>query len=102
MTAPLCALQGVAVCSAVAWGARRRGDRWRQHDAAFAGLLGAGVLGNATDRLALGYVRDFLVVTLCPGWIFNLADVFILVGFLLLLGSWAATRLVTTGEAAPA
>jgi lipoprotein signal peptidase len=101
LTAPLCALQGVALFGMAAWGAQRRRDLWGPHDAAFAGLLGAGMLGNAADRLALGYVRDFLVATPCPGWIFNLADVFILAGFLLLLGSWAAARLVTTGGAGP-
>src|SRR5947209_1434941 len=64
----------------------------RRHDAVFIGLLSAGMLGNSADRLVLGYVRDFLVATPFPTLIFNLADVLIVLGFVLLLGSWALSR----------
>ena len=87
-----CGLASLAPLGATIWWAYRRRERWRRHDAVFYGLLSAGVLGNAADRLALGYVRDFLVTTLWLVWIFNLADIFIVLGFLLLLGSWAASR----------
>lgn len=44
------------------------------------GLVAAGLLGNAGDRLALGYVRDFLTSPMLPNWSFNLADLFLLLG----------------------
>lgn len=47
------------------------------------GLLTGGVLGNLLDRLRTGYVIDFLDFRVWP--IFNAADVFILVGALLLI-----------------
>ena len=51
------------------------------------GFLLGGTLGNLYDRLVFGYVRDFInfcVQNLCyPS--FNLADVFLLLGFILLL-----------------
>ena len=43
----------------------------------------AGALSNILDRLALGYVRDFIYIFW--GNIFNLADLFILAGIILLL-----------------
>ncbi|WP_424987245.1 signal peptidase II [Microbulbifer sp. S227A] len=49
----------------------------------FAGLLIGGALGNVFDRLAYGYVLDFLNMSCCGinnPFVFNLADVFIFVG----------------------
>jgi signal peptidase II len=46
------------------------------------GLLLGGGLGNLIDRLALGYVTDFIAIGSLP--IFNLADVWVLVGVCLL------------------
>jgi len=91
VTATVCALNGLVMLAAFSWSFRCC-DRWRRHDAVFVGLLSAGMLGNTTDRLVLGYVRDFLVAAPFPTLIFNLADVFIVLGFLLLLGSWATSR----------
>jgi signal peptidase II len=62
-------------------------DRWCKFDAAAAGLLLAGALGNQVDRLALGYVRDYVILAIRPSDIFNTADVFMVLGALLLLGS---------------
>jgi lipoprotein signal peptidase len=39
------------------------------------------------DRLVLGYVRDYLILGIRPNDIFNTADLFMLVGALLLMGS---------------
>lgn len=51
------------------------------------GLLFGGICGNLIDRLFIGYVRDFLSFKLFhynyP--IFNLADVFIVIGVFLLI-----------------
>jgi signal peptidase II len=92
MTPMVCGLNGVVTLAAGLWWSCRRGVRWRAGEAAFAGLLAAGILGNSIDRLALGYVRDFLAAAAWPVLIFNLADVFILLGFVLLVGSRAMSR----------
>jgi len=62
-------------------------DRWCKFDAAAGGLLLAGALGNQVDRLALGYVRDYVILAIRPTDIFNTADVFMVLGALLLPGS---------------
>jgi len=62
-------------------------DRWCTFDAAAGGLLLAGALGNQVDRLALGYVRDYVILAIRPTDVFNTADVFMVLGALLLLGS---------------
>ncbi len=53
--------------------------------AAFALMLGGGV-GNMIDRLALGYVIDYVDFYLFPfwKWIFNAADAYICIGVALL------------------
>jgi signal peptidase II len=52
------------------------------------GIAAGGALGNAIDRLVHGRVADFLNVTCCGidnPWYFNIADVFVFLGFGLLL-----------------
>jgi signal peptidase II len=93
MTPAICALNGLVMFAVAFWWLQRRRERWRGRDAVFAGLLFAGMLGNSIDRLALGFVRDFILTPLWPVLIFNLADVFIILGFLLLIGSCAFTSL---------
>ena len=61
-------------------------DRWCKFDATAGGLLLAGALGNRVDRLALGYVRDYVMLGIRPTDIFNTADMFMVLGALLLLG----------------
>lgn len=46
-------------------------------------LILAGTVGNLIDRIFLGFVRDFISVSIWP--IFNLADVFCTVGILWLI-----------------
>ncbi|MEI7478648.1 MAG: signal peptidase II [bacterium] len=45
----------------------------------------AGALGNLIDRIALGGVRDFINIRLFNFPIFNLADIFLNIGIILLL-----------------
>ena len=63
----------------VAWWRRRRASTAEQ--AAYA-LIVAGALGNALDRAFRGYVVDFIEIHRWP--IFNVADVAIVVGAVLL------------------
>ncbi len=48
-------------------------------------LFAAGALGNAIDRLFLGYVVDFFCVTFLDFPVFNCADCFVCVSLFLLL-----------------
>lgn len=50
------------------------------------GLVVGGGIGNMVDRVALGYVIDFIDVKFIPfwKWIFNVADSFVCVGAVLL------------------
>lgn len=46
-------------------------------------LVFAGAIGNFLDRIVYGYVRDFIDLSL--GFTFNIADVYILLGLIILL-----------------
>lgn len=46
-------------------------------------LILSGSVGNIIDRVFLGYVRDFIEISVIP--VFNLADIFNLSGVILLL-----------------
>lgn len=48
-------------------------------------LLGSGALGNLIDRLAFGYVRDFLSFDLINFPVFNVADVALVTGVIMLI-----------------
>ena len=90
LTALLCAIGAIALAAlAPCWAGRAPapGLPALHGGAVGSGLLVAGLVGNATDRLALGYVRDFLVSGLFPHWAFNLADVFLVLGALALLAA---------------
>lgn len=47
-------------------------------------MLISGALGNLIDRLRLGYVVDFLDFRIVWQYVFNIADVFVVVGTILL------------------
>ncbi len=64
----------------LAWARRRRGG-WPEH-AGFA-LVIAGAIGNLVDRVARGYVVDFIHVRFWP--VFNLADALVVAGIVLLV-----------------
>lgn len=44
----------------------------------------AGAIGNLVDRIAFGFVRDFIAISFFP-FIFNVADIFITIGTILLM-----------------
>lgn len=74
-------LLSLAICAAVLIWVRRAGSGIRLQIGA--GLLIGGALGNVFDRLAYGYVLDFLNMSCCGianPFVFNLADVFIFLG----------------------
>ena len=48
-------------------------------------LLLAGIFGNTADRLALGDVRDFLATWALPSVAFNVADLLVVGGALILM-----------------
>ncbi len=48
-------------------------------------LLGSGALGNLVDRLAYGYVRDFLSIDLIKFPVFNVADIALVAGTIMLV-----------------
>ncbi len=49
-----------------------------------AGLILGGTIGNAIDRVALGYVRDFINLEFMDFPIFNIADMALTVGVIIL------------------
>lgn len=57
---------------------RKRGGLWLA-----TGLLLGGAIGNAIDRIWLGYVRDFIELPRFPS--FNIADIAITLGVVLLV-----------------
>ncbi|MGZ2259537.1 signal peptidase II [Roseobacter sp. A03A-229] len=76
----------VVICAAVLiWTRRHDLGLWPQLGAGF--LIG-GALANVLDRLIYGYVLDFLNMSCCGinnPFVFNLADVFIFGGALMLV-----------------
>ena len=65
---------------------RRNPQTWLVYAAA--GLLVGGALGNVVDRGFYGYVLDFLNMSCCGvnnPFVFNVADVFIFLGAILLV-----------------
>jgi signal peptidase II len=81
-----------ALGMALRWAIILDRDRWRMIDALAGGLVLAGILGNQLDRLALGYVRDYLILASRPYEIFNSADVFMVLGTMVLLASMITRR----------
>lgn len=77
------ALISLAVLAAVAfvWWRKRRDATTPEH-VAFA-LIVAGAAGNVLDRLVRGYVIDFIHLSHWP--VFNVADVLIVAGVLLMM-----------------
>ena len=79
----LLAAAGILLCAGLIWLLRRRKlNRLCQYGA---GLLLGGALGNLLDRLALGYVIDFIDPVFLHWFVFNIADAGVTCGTALLL-----------------
>ena len=62
----------------------KRRDMWLRLSLVF---VAGGGIGNLVDRIGLGYVRDFFEFTFTTKWgIFNIADCFVSVGAVMLVG----------------
>ncbi len=85
MTSTAFVLFALVVVARLAWVAYADRARWRTGDRLACALLLAGTFGNTIDRLALGHVRDFLVIWAAPSLVFNLADLLLVAGGLALL-----------------
>ena len=95
LTGPACAAACLALLGlAVNRSRSASGPVLGRDTAAGLGLLAAGMLGNSADRLLLGHVRDFHVLSSFPNISFNIADVLILLG----AASVLATRPFSKGE----
>ncbi|MBW2458410.1 MAG: signal peptidase II [Deltaproteobacteria bacterium] len=96
----LIALGCVGVTGLVVVWTRRRRARWWEHTAYL--LLVAGAVGNVGDRVVRGYVVDFIHLHHWP--IFNVADVLLVAGMVLLALSWRRSlpRPPPTGVPEPA
>jgi signal peptidase II len=79
-TVPASTLLSLACAAWLARVAYRDRKCWRWADWLACSLLLTGILGNVIDRVALGYVRDFLVTRALPTLVFNLADVLVVAG----------------------
>lgn len=60
---------------------RKTINRWTQVALA---LLLAGAIGNTIDRIQLGYVRDMFDFRLINFWVFNVADICVVVSVIML------------------
>ena len=81
----LLAVTGVALAGLLAW-LLLRGRRMARLPRASLWLLLGGALGNYYDRLAYGYVIDFIEIRLFSFPLFNVADSCVCVAFALLAG----------------
>src|SRR3954469_7853507 len=84
-TSTVFALLGIACATLLVRIAYADRGRWRGADCLAGALLLAGIFGNTVDRLALGYVRDFLVTWALPSLVFNVADLLVVLGGVFLL-----------------
>jgi len=77
----------LAAAALVIWFGLRVKDAW---SATAYGMILSGAVGNVIDRARLGYVIDFIVFEVrrlgFQWYTFNLADAFVVVGVIMLLG----------------
>lgn len=52
----------------------------------FIGLLSAGIMSNCHERIVFGFVRDYIQLNFIHFPIFNVADIFITIGVIALVG----------------
>ncbi len=78
----------VAILAAFLLWPRFAGHRLTALEAVGLSLVFAGGLGNAIDRFAQGYVVDFIDLTFMDFPVFNIADIGVTCGFVLVVAGW--------------
>ena len=96
----LLGIMSLLVCAVVSFGYFKMVPRPNWALTLGAALVVAGGLGNALDRLFRGYVVDFFETTFIDFPVFNVADIGVTCGFVLLfIGLWLLER-TAAGSAA--
>ena len=74
------------VATTLLWGYVHHNRSNHMISVSFIGLLSAGIMANCHERIVLGYVRDYIHLNFINFPVFNVADVFITVGVIALIG----------------
>jgi signal peptidase II len=74
------------VATTLLWGYVHHNRSIHMISVSFIGLLTAGIMANCHERIVLGYVRDYIHLNFINFPVFNVADVFITIGVIALIG----------------
>lgn len=74
------------VATTLLWGYVHHNRSIHMISVSFIGLLSAGIMANCHERIVLGYVRDYIHLNFINFPVFNVADVFITIGVIALIG----------------
>lgn len=74
------------VATTLLWGYVHHNKSIHLISVSFIGLLTAGIMANCHERIVLGYVRDYIHLNFMNFPVFNVADIFITVGVIALIG----------------
>ena len=74
------------VATTLLWGYVHHNKSIHLISVSFIGLLTAGIMANCHERIVLGYVRDYIHLNFINFPVFNVADVFITIGVIALIG----------------
>lgn len=74
------------VATTLLWGYVHHNKSIHMISVSFIGLLTAGIMANCHERIVLGYVRDYIHLNFMSFPIFNVADIFITIGVIALIG----------------
>ena len=74
------------VATTLLWGYVHHNKSIHMISVSFIGLLTAGIMANCHERIVLGYVRDYIHLNFINFPVFNVADVFITIGVIALIG----------------
>lgn len=74
------------VATTLLWGYVHHNKSIHMISVSFIGLLSAGIMANCHERIVLGFVRDYIHLNFINFPVFNVADVFITIGVIALIG----------------